>query len=90
MVNGEGVALFYLPGTEQKVFALEDWDPVGKASVISRGIIGDIRNRLVVASPLYKQHFDLATGECLEDESVALGVYSVRIEGEEVLLAPSS
>jgi nitrite reductase (NADH) small subunit len=38
----------------------------------------------VVASPLYKQHFDLATGECLEDADVALPVYAVQVDGNKV------
>jgi nitrite reductase (NADH) small subunit len=55
--------------------------------VLSRGIVGDLSGRLVVASPLYKQHFDLQTGACLEEEGVQVEVYSVRLDGDDVLLA---
>ena len=86
LVGGEQVALFYLPAEEQQVYALANRDPIGDANVLSRGVIGDIDGRLVVASPLYKQHFDLLTGECLEQEEVKVGVYSVRLDGESVLM----
>lgn len=35
---------------------------------MSRGIIGDLQGERVIASPIYKQHFSLATGRCLEDK----------------------
>ena len=34
---------------------------------------------LKVASPLYKQNFNLKTGECLDDESVSVPSYPVKI-----------
>lgn len=88
LVNGKQVALFYLPEEESPLYALHNRDPIGEANVLSRGIVGDIGGRLVVASPLYKQHFDLRTGECLEQEGVCVEAYSVRLEGDEVLIAP--
>ena len=33
----------------------------------SRGIVGDLQGEPVVASPIYKHHFSLITGRCLED-----------------------
>ena len=54
--------------------------------MLSRGMVGDINDRLVVASPLYKQHFDLQTGECLEDGEVRVPVYSVELSADKVLL----
>ncbi len=56
----------------EEVFALENRDPFSAANVMSRGLIGDISGQLVVASPVYKQHFNLRSGRCLEDESVSL------------------
>ena len=87
LVGTEQVALFYLPGEEQQVYALANRDPIGAANVLSRGIVGDIDGRLVVASPLYKQHFDLLTGDCLEQEGVQVGVYGVRLDGDRVSIA---
>jgi nitrite reductase (NADH) small subunit len=46
---------------------------------LSRGLIGDLQGQPVVASPLYKQHFNLKTGACLEDENVVIPAYAVRI-----------
>ncbi len=85
--NGQSkqVALFYLPKTEEKVFALSNWDPIGEANVMSRGILGDVNQELVVASPLYKQHFSLHTGKCIEEDE-ALECYPVSIQGEDVVL----
>ena len=87
LVGTEQVALFYLPDEEQALFALGNRDPIGKANVMSRGIVGDLRGELVVASPLYKQHFSLNTGVCLEEEEVRLEVYNVRFDGDSVLIA---
>lgn len=84
-LNGEQVALFRFGGGEE-VFALSNHDPFGKANVLSRGIVGSIGERLVVASPLYKQHFDLKTGQCLEDEDVSIATFTVRIESGQIQL----
>lgn len=84
LVNGLQVAIFYLPTDELGVYAISNYDPIGKANVLSRGIIGDIRGHKVVASPLYKQHFDLQTGACLEDDTVTVPIYACQINGGRV------
>lgn len=86
LMGGEQVALFYLPGEEQPIHAVSNRDPIGGANVLSRGVVGDVNGRLVVASPLYKQHFDLLTGACLEQEDVQIVVYGVRFDGDTVLV----
>lgn len=83
LVDGQQVAIFYMP-QEQAVYALNNYDPFGKANVLSRGLIGDINGQPMVASPLYKQHFNLQTGVCFEDETVSVPVYTVRIENGSV------
>ena len=80
--NGKQVAVFYVSGAEERVFAIDNYDPAGEAFVLSRGIVGDLQNTLVVASPLYKHHFDLRAGRCLEDETLTVGTYPVRICGD--------
>ncbi len=87
LVDDQQVAIFYLPKTEKKVFAVSNWDPLGKANVISRGIVGDLKGTLVVASPLYKQHYSLESGICLEDSSAKLATYEIKIEGDQVIIA---
>ena len=86
-VKGQQIALFYLPKESPQVYAIGNWDPIGKANVLSRGIVGDINERLVVASPLYTQHFDLITGECLEDSEVNVPVYAVELVDNKVVLS---
>jgi nitrite reductase (NADH) small subunit len=84
--EGQQIAVFYLPDETPQIHALGNWDPIGKANVLSRGMLGDINGRLVVASPLYKQHFDLLTGECLEDQEIAVPVFTVELLADYVLL----
>jgi nitrite reductase (NADH) small subunit len=86
-INGQQqqVAIYYLPDTEQQVYALGNWDPIGQANVMSRGILGNVGDQLVVASPLYKQHFSLISGKCLEDEA-SVPVFTIAIEGQSVVL----
>lgn len=60
------------------LYAIDNHDPFSDANVLSRGIVGDLKGRNVVASPIYKQHFDLATGECLEYADTRIPVYPVR------------
>jgi nitrite reductase (NADH) small subunit len=82
LVNGQQVAIFYLPGEEPCVYAIDNFDPIGGANVLSRGIVGDIRGAVVVASPLYKEHFELATGRCLEKAEYAVRVWPALIHGD--------
>ncbi len=81
------VAIFYLPAETPAVYALDNWDPLGEAAVLARGIVGDLGGQLVVASPLYKQHFRLADGQCLEDPAVQVAAYPVRVDGDRVSVA---
>ena len=37
-VQGEQIALFYLPRENPQVYAIGNWDPIGKANVLSRGM----------------------------------------------------
>lgn len=81
------VALFYLPGHATEIFALDHHDPFSDANVIARGIVGDIQGEPVVASPIYKQHFRLSDGQCLEDETVRLRCWPLRLENDRILIA---
>lgn len=87
LVNGEQIAIFYVPQCKQQVFAISNWDPIGKANILSRGIIGDLNGVIVVASPLYKQHYDLASGKCLEEENCSVKVYPVSLKNDKVMMA---
>lgn len=69
------VAVFYLPGDDRELYALGNYDPIGEANVLARGILGDLNGEPVVASPLYKHHFSLVDGRCLEHDGVQVPVY---------------
>ncbi|MDB6063189.1 MAG: nitrite reductase [Verrucomicrobiaceae bacterium] len=86
LFNGQQVAIFYLPGEAQPIYAIDNFDPIGAANVLSRGIIGDVQGQRVIASPLYKEHFSFTTGRCLEKPEYAVRVWPVRIEGGSVQL----
>ncbi len=81
----EQVAIFHIPNSEEKVFAVGNYDPIGQANVLYRGLVGCIDNEPVVSSPLYKQHFSLKTGKCLQEDKT-ISVYDIRINNEEVQL----
>lgn len=86
LLDGQQIALFYVPSSEEKVFAIGNYDPIGKAYVLSRGIVGSLQDELVVASPLYKQHFSLRDGHCLEDE-LSVPSFPARIDGQAIQIA---
>jgi len=83
LVDNQQVAIFYMP-EDEAVYAINNYDPFGKVHVLSRGLIGDIKGEVMVSSPLYKQHFSLVTGQCLDDQSVTVPVYGVRVKGDRV------
>ena len=82
LVGGRQIAVFRLD--DDSVYAIDNHDPFSRANVLSRGIMGDLKGELVVASPVYKQHFSLASGQCLEDPDVRVTVFPVRLDGDVV------
>lgn len=64
LVAGTQIALFRLP--DGVVRAVQQRDPYSGANVMSRGIVGSRGSAATVASPMYKQVFELATGRCLD------------------------
>ncbi len=84
-VEGRHVAIFRL--ADGQLHAIDNVDPKNGASVLSRGLLGNLGDRLVVASPLYKHHFDLVTGACLEHPGLSVRVHEVRVRGGRVQVA---
>jgi nitrite reductase (NADH) small subunit len=81
LVGDQQVAIFRVG--DDAVYAIANYDPFSKAYVLSRGIVGDRQGIPKVASPIYKQNFNLITGECLDDETVRVAVFPVRVvEGQ--------
>lgn len=86
LVGNTQVALFHvasISGTPQ-LFAVENRDPVSGVNVIGRGLVGSLAGDLVIASPLYKQHYRLEDGTCLEDPALKLRTWPARLAGDVV------
>jgi nitrite reductase (NADH) small subunit len=84
-IGGRHIAVFRVG--ESRFHALDNIDPRSGASVLSRGLVGNLGERIVVASPLYKNHFDLSTGECLEAPEHSVRAHAVRVEAGQVFVA---
>jgi len=82
LIDGVQVALFRTH--DGAVHALDNRDPFSGAYVLSRGIVGSRGDVPTVASPMYKQAFDLRTGGCLDDDTVRVATYDVRVVGGQV------
>jgi nitrite reductase (NADH) small subunit len=78
LIDGRQVALVRVGETDE-VYALSNYDPFSEAFVIARGIVGDRAGRPKIASPIFKQSFDLRTGACMDDDTVVLPTYPVRV-----------
>jgi nitrite reductase (NADH) large subunit len=96
LIDGTQIAVFRLAGApapleelrsrgpalggDDLVYAIDNRDPHSGANVLSRGLVGDLKGELVVASPMYKQHYSLRTGRCLENPAHNIRTYPARIE----------
>ena len=89
LVNNQQIAIFRVADTcgTESFYAIDNHCPFSNANILSRGITGSLKGKIVITSPLYKQHFDLLTGICLEDESVKVNIYPVRLSGNIIQLA---
>jgi len=91
LFNEKQVAIFkvkteYGTQSSEQVFAISNYDPFSGANVLSRGIVGSLGGELVVASPIYKQHFYLSSGICVEENSIQLETWQVKVEDNAVFL----
>jgi nitrite reductase (NADH) small subunit len=80
--NDQQIAIFLMDNDQ--VYSLANWDPFGKANVLYRGIVGDDKGELYVASPLYKQRFALNSGICLDDSSVVIASLATRLHQDQL------
>lgn len=83
---GQQVAIFRV-GNSSELYAIGNYDPFSKAYVLSRGIVGDRNGIPKVASPIYKQNFNLLTGQSFDDENIKLPTYKVRVVDDRVQVA---
>ncbi len=87
LFNDQQIALFKIKSANvEQIFAVSNWDPIGKANVLYRGLLGSVQDAKVIISPLYKQRHCLESGQCLDDDAIKLIVYPVRIEQNHVQL----
>jgi nitrite reductase (NADH) small subunit len=78
LVEDQQVAIFRLSVADE-VVAIGNVDPFSGAGVLARGLVGSRGDVVTVASPVYKQRFDLRTGRCVDDDTVAVPVFGVRV-----------
>lgn len=88
LVAGRPVAVFLLYAGE--LAAIDNVDPCSGANVLSRGLVGDVEGRPTVASPIYKQRFDLRAGDCLDDPERRVAVHRARLQRGVVEVALAS
>lgn len=87
LVRGEAVAVFRTH--DDHVYAVSNYDPCSRASVLARGIVGTRGEVPVVASPMHKQSFDLVTGICLDapvGRELAVATYDVSVDAHGVVV----
>jgi nitrite reductase (NADH) small subunit len=90
IVDGVQVALFRTH--DDRVYAVQQLDPYSGAHVISRGIVGTRGDVPTVASPMYRQIFDLRTGVCLDpvgNEPRSLRTFAVDVTQGIVTVGPA-
>ncbi len=91
LVDGAQVAVVRLE--DDSLFAVGHRDPVSGANVMARGIVGsttiDGLEVPTIASPMFKQVYDLRDGRCLSDRLVVLTTWDVRLHGDVVEVGSS-
>lgn len=81
-VGGKQIAIFQL-ATEQKWYAVQNFNPQNQRMVLSRGLTGDVAGTPFVACPLHKYRYALDSGECLTDPQFSLETFPVKeVDGE--------
>src|SRR5688572_9186987 len=81
LIVGHQFAIFRV---DDCVYALDNFDPHSRANVLSRGLVGDVQGELVVASPVYKHHFSLINGRCLEAPELSVRAYPARVANGQI------
>ena len=90
LIPGRGVAALLPDGRQVAVYKIDDdevralcnIDPVARAAVMSRGLVGDRAGEPAVISPIGKQAYALAYGRGLDDPSHGLSVFPARVAAD--------
>jgi nitrite reductase (NADH) small subunit len=77
LVRGHAVAVFLTEAGQ--LHAIGNHDPYSRVTVLGRGIVGVRDGVPFVASTEGRQAFDLRTGTCLDDPTVSVPTYPVRV-----------
>ena len=83
------------------IYAISNFDPFSQANVLARGILcsssssektsqDNKSTALAVASPVLKQHFDLSSGQCVEESDVLIKTYPSKISDGLVFVQASA
>ncbi|RUT06595.1 hypothetical protein DSM106972_028520 [Dulcicalothrix desertica PCC 7102] len=86
LLKGKQIAIFRIGNTEE-TYAICNYDPFSKTYVLSRGIIGDRNGVPKVASPIYKQNFNLTTGKCLDNEAISVRTFPTKVVDGQVMVS---
>ena len=86
LLEGRQIAI-YQHGPSGTLYAMDNWDPIARASILARGLLAEHEGELYVVSPLYKQRYSVETGICLDAPEHCVGVYPVVIDGAHIRLA---
>ena len=86
LVRGQAVAIFRTAGGE--VYAIGNHDPFSRVGTLGHGIVGVRGGLPFVFSSDGRRGFDLRTGHCLDDASVTVPTYAVRIVDAIVNVGP--
>lgn len=90
LVENKQIAIFAVSAinapNDISLYACDNYDPCGKANVMSRGLLCSIAGEMAICSPLYKQHFSLLDGHCFEQDDVSISVYPVKLVDDAVML----
>ena len=79
LIGDVQIAIVRVGDGDDQIFAIGNYDPFSHAFVIARGIVGDRGGIPKIASPIFKQSFDLTTGQCLDDANVRIPTYPTRV-----------
>jgi nitrite reductase (NADH) small subunit len=79
LIGDVQIAIVRVGDGDDQIYAVGNYDPFSRAFVIARGIVGDRGGIPKIASPIFKQSFDLTNGQCLDDPSVRIPSYPTRV-----------
>lgn len=93
LTSGRGVAALLPDGRQVAVYLVDDEvhavcniDPVARAAVMSRGLVGDRAGVPAVISPLGKQAYALEDGRGLDDPARGISVFPARVAADGTVL----